>query len=443
MLKGIYNFNKRKLYNFRIFFVVLKVEKHSRFIVIMKAFRTLIYFNTLFFSLISVFAQDKELASKIISDLTSVYFAGRGYQHKGDRKAAIYIENQLKQYQVPFVYKQYLFFPVSYISKIKSIQFDTMHAKPGKNVIIYPNSSNIKGTFDIEKCTKESIGELFIKDFSGKFILFDTSVTENPKYRQEIYSIVRTNPIKCKGFIICKSKNLMQIQSSKTVSWVTLEADTTFLNTKRITINITSKHIPKYKSSNVIGIIPGISDSIIVFTAHYDHLGIMGDVFFPGANDNASGVAMTLDIGRELSVRKNKYTVALIFFTGEELGLLGSSYFADNPTFDIAKIKYLFNLDVIGSGENGITIVNGSQFTDIVELLNKINEEQNLQLDINTRGVSNNSDHAPFFEKGIKAVFIYAMGKSGGYHHPSDVLENMSLAKYNEIVKLLLTVVNY
>ncbi len=409
----------------------------------MIAFRSLLCFYTLFFFFSTVFAQDKELALKIISDLTSDYYAGRGYQKKADRKTAIYIENLLKQFQVPNVYRQYLFFPVSYITKIKTIQFDTIPAKPGKNVIIYHNSSSIKGTFDIEKCTKENISDLFIKDFSGKFILFDTSITENTKYNKEMYSIVRTNPIKCKGFIICKSKNLMQIQSSKTLPWVTLEADTIFLNAKHITLNITSKHIPRYKSSNVIGFIPGISDSIVVFTAHYDHMGILGNVLFPGANDNASGVATILDIGRELSFRKNKYSVALIFFTGEELGLLGSSYFANNPTFELSKIKYLFNLDVIGSGENGITVVNGSQFTDIVELLKKINEEQNLQIDIKIRGVSNNSDHAPFYEKGVKAVFIYAMGKAGGYHHPSDVLENMSLAKYNEIVKLLLTVVNH
>lgn len=407
----------------------------------MLAFRNLIYF--LFFISISVFAQDKELASKIISDLTSNYYAGRGYQKNGDRKAASYIENQLKQFQIPVVYKQYLFFPVSYISKIKTIAFDTTSAKLGKNVIIYPNSTSIKGTFEIEKCSKENFGELFTKDFSNKFVLFDTSVTENTKFSKEIHSIVRNNPIKSKGFIICKSKNLMQVQSSKTVPWVTLEADTTFLNAKRVTINIKSKHIAKYKSSNVIGIIPGSSDSIIAFSAHYDHMGVLGDVVFPGANDNASGVAMALDIGRELAIRKNKYTVALMFFTGEELGLLGSSYFADNPTFELSKIKYLFNLDVIGSGENGITVVNGNQFTDLVELLKKINEEQHLQLDIKTRGVSNNSDHAPFYEKGVKAVFIYAMGKAGGYHHPSDILENMSLAKYNEIVKLLLNVVNY
>ncbi|MCX7862870.1 MAG: M20/M25/M40 family metallo-hydrolase [Bacteroidales bacterium] len=391
----------------------------------------------------SISAQDKDYAISIISDLTSPAFSGRGYQKNGVRKAATYIENQLKQSKIPYVLKQNLFMPVSYIKKIKHIQFDSIIAEVGKDVIIYPLSCSQKGNYAIEKITKDNFSDIALIDFSGKYVLFDTSLTEHPKFSKEIRTITRQNSIKCKGFILCKSKNLMQVQSNKTLSWVIMEADTKFLHSKQISIHLKSKHIPRYKSSNIIGILPGSSDSIIAFTAHYDHMGTLNNIHFPGANDNASGVAMVLDIARELASRKNKYTVVFLLFTGEEVGLIGSSYFADNPTIDLKKIKYLFNLDVIGSGENGITVVNGTEFPDIVSLLHKINEEEKLHLEIKSRGISNNSDHAPFYEKGIKAVFIYAMGKAGGYHHPSDKLENMSLARYNEIVKLLLNVVNY
>lgn len=392
---------------------------------------------------IYLFSQDKEFATKLIYDLTSPQYYGRGYVKKGIIRSASYIENTLKQCQIPIVYKQTVRFPVSYIKKVNYVKFDTVFSEIGHDVIVYPNSCSINGVFNIEKIDKNNFQELALRDFSNKFVLLDTSITENSKYSKELRIITRTNPIKAKGFILCKSRNLIQIQSDKTNYWVTLEADVKYINAKTISLKMQSKHHKSYKSSNVIGIIPGETDTIIAFTAHYDHMGTLNDVYFPGANDNASGVAMTIDIGRELSLKKNKYTIALMFFTGEEVGLLGSEYFVENPTIELSKIKYLFNLDVIGSGEDGFGVVNGAEFTDLAELMTKINNEHNLGLNFKFRGKSNNSDHAPFYEKGVKAVFIYAMGKTGGYHNPSDMLQNLSLAKYNEIVKLLIKIVNY
>jgi len=73
-----------------------------------------------------------------------------------------------------------------------------------------------------------------------------------------------------------------------------------------------------------------------------------------------------------------------------------------------------------------------------MQQLQKINIDNHLQLDIQARGTSNNSDHAPFYKKGTKAVFIYAKGKTGPYHHPEDNLANLSMEKYESIVKLLI-----
>ncbi len=390
-----------------------------------------------------LFSQDKEFASRIISDITSPEYHGRGYQYEGINLSAAYIINVLKNIQVQHIYEQKVSFPVSYIKKIKKIAFDGKEAVLGDEVIIYPNSSSINGTFSIEKIDKNNFKEIVTKDFTNKFILFDTSLTEDSKFAKEIRRLTETNSVKARGFIICKSKKLMQVQADETYNWITLEADAKFVNAHSIQIHIQSRHKRKYTSLNIIGIIPGELDSMIVFTAHYDHMGRLGNVYFPGANDNASGVAMALDIGRELAIVKNKYTIVLMFFTGEEVGLTGSTYFVENPLFDLSKIKYLFNLDVIGSGEKGITIVNGTEFKELAELLKQINEKEELGLEIKLRGVSNNSDHAPFYEKGVKAVFIYAMGQAGPYHNPEDVLKNLSLAKYNEIVKLLLTVTKY
>ena len=92
-------------------------------------------------------------------------------------------------------------------------------------------------------------------------------------------------------------------------------------------VNIESKFIKSFPAKNLVGYIPGTDkqDSLIVFTAHYDHLGMLGsDKIFPGANDNASGVAILLYLAKYYAAHPAKYPVAFIAFSGEEPGLKGS-----------------------------------------------------------------------------------------------------------------------
>ena len=391
----------------------------------------------LFLFHINLVGQDKEFASRIISDLTSKTYKGRGYTHNGINKSQQYIVNTLKSVGVKQIIQQPLKMPVSVIKKA-NVKFDNIEAELGKNIIIYPNSCSINGNYQIYKLTKNNLPSILSNDYADKFVLFDTSISNNNDYSKEIRLLTQNNNIKARGFIVCKSKKIMQVQAHETKSWVIMEMDTTFINAKNITINLRTKHIEQYKTANIIALIKGETDSIIAFSAHYDHLGELGNIYFPGANDNASGVSMTIDIAREFALQKNKYTIALMFFTGEEVGLVGSEYFVNHPLFNLNSIKYLFNLDVIGSGEKGITVVNGEEYKELMQQLQKINIDNHLQLDIQARGTSNNSDHAPFYKKGTKAVFIYAKGKTGPYHHPEDNLANLSMEKYESIVKLLI-----
>ena len=97
-----------------------------------------------------------------------------------------------------------------------------------------------------------------------------------------------------------------------------------------------------YRSQNVCGYFPGETDTMIVFTAHYEHLGMHGDTIFYGAHDNASGTAAVMDIARMLSTTHyplpTKYTYVFLFFGGEESGLIGSHHFADHPLIDYGKV---------------------------------------------------------------------------------------------------------
>jgi Zn-dependent M28 family amino/carboxypeptidase len=134
-------------------------------------------------------------------------------------------------------------------------------------------------------------------------------------------------------------------------------------------------------------VIKGEVDTFIVLTAHLDHLGTMGkNVFFPGAHDNASGCAMVLNLAKYYSMRKCKphYGLVFMFFSGEELGLLGSRFYTEHPLFPLSKIKFLINLDLMGSGDEGVQIVNSTiykkQYNIILHQFSLKNKRNSIKL---------------------------------------------------------------
>ena len=116
-----------------------------------------------------------------------------------------------------------------------------------------------------------------------------------------------------------------------------------------------------HTTQNVCAYIRGteVADSFIVLCAHYDHLGSIGNkTYYPGAHDNASGVAALIDIANYFSKKPHKYSIAFLFFCGEEAGLIGSGYFVKHPLIPLDKIKALINIDMFCGGNEGIMIVN-------------------------------------------------------------------------------------
>ena len=205
-------------------------------------------------------------------------------------------------------------------------------------------------------------------------------------------------------------------------------------------INIDAELKKNYVSNNVIAFLPakGCTKKTIVYTAHYDHLGRMGtETYFPGANDNASGTAMLLSMAAYFKENRPKYNVLFIAFAGEEAGLLGSNYFVENPTYKLKNMSFLLNLDIMGSGEEGVTVVNATLFEKEFSLLQQINAEKNLLTQIKSRGPAANSDHYWFTEKGVPAFFIYTMGPNKHYHDVFDTFEELSFVEYEDITTLL------
>lgn len=195
-----------------------------------------------------------------------------------------------------------------------------------------------------------------------------------------------------------------------------------------------------YRSQNVCGYVAGETDSMIVFTAHYEHLGMNGDTIFYGAHDNASGTAAVLDLARMLS-GGGKYTYVFLFFGGEESGLVGSSYFADVPLIKMNKVKLLVNIDLFCGGDEGLMVVNANapETKPYVDLLESLNEERHYAAKIGRRDNAANSDHW-YFSKQCPAIFIYTLGGPyGGYHSPTDTCEGCGLGNYNNYLTLIRT----
>ena len=199
-----------------------------------------------------------------------------------------------------------------------------------------------------------------------------------------------------------------------------------------------------YRSQNICAYLPGEVDTMIVLTAHYEHLGMHGDTLFPGAHDNASGTAAVLDLARILSGWHCHYTYAFLLFGGEEAGLVGSQHFADHPLVDFSKVKLLINIDLFCGGDEGLMAVNANspETRPYVDRLQQINDRLRYTPKIGRRDNAPNSDHW-YLSAHCPAIFLYTLGGPyGGYHSPTDTCLGCGLGNYNRHLALLTEFLN-
>jgi len=179
---------------------------------------------------------------------------------------------------------------------------------------------------------------------------------------------------------------------------------------------------------NVLGFIDNKAENTIIIGAHYDHLGFgeeggslhAGDKeIHNGADDNASGVAVLLNLAAKLKegeAKNNNYL--LMAFSGEELGLLGSNYFVKNGTIDLKSVNYMINMDMVGRLKKDSTLaVYGTGTTPIwSQTLHSLNTKFKLVEDKSGVGPS---DHTSFYLSDIPVLHFFT-GQHENYHKPSD-----------------------
>lgn len=206
---------------------------------------------------------------------------------------------------------------------------------------------------------------------------------------------------------------------------------------------------------NVLGFIDNNAKTTIVIGAHYDHLGFGGEgslyrgeekAIHNGADDNASGVAVLLNLASRLKVKndnadiKDKNNYLFMSFSGEEMGLLGSNYFSKNPTIDAESINYMINMDMVGRMKVDSTLaVYGTGTSPMFKQTLKSNNDK-FKLVENESGVGP-SDHTSFYLIDIPVLHFFT-GQHEDYHKPSDDFEKLNYEGMNLISDYIFSIIN-
>ncbi|MFI5131709.1 MAG: M28 family metallopeptidase [Chitinophagales bacterium] len=356
------------------------------------------------------FSQDLAFAKKIVDTLTSPAFWGRGYTNDGMKKAADFIASRFQSYGLKPMsgndFLQSFSYPANTFPGRMEVTINGKDLVPGKDFIVSPDSKGVKGRGNLDRVDSVQ----FVNRQSRLIVKLEDKLTWS---------------------VAPEVADFTMIQLDKKALGESPES---------FRVNIENVLVKDFKASNVCGIVRGTAkpDSIIFITAHYDHLGGMGkDTYFPGANDNASGISLLLNLAHYYAANPRPYSIGFICFAGEEAGLIGSKYFTEHPLLPLKNIRFLMNTDLAGTGEEGITVVNATEYPKEFALMNAVNDEGKLLVKINARAKAANSDHHFFTEKGVPAFFFYTMGGIKAYHDVFDKAETLPLNEHEDLFKLV------
>ncbi|MFN7709012.1 MAG: M28 family metallopeptidase [Sphingobacteriia bacterium] len=193
---------------------------------------------------------------------------------------------------------------------------------------------------------------------------------------------------------------------------------------------------------NVVGWVRGTRqpDTAIVLSAHYDHLGQHGCAIFRGANDNASGTAMLLSLAQAATAvgADLPYSTLFIAFGAEEVALVGSRHYVAHPRWPLGSTRMVLNMDLMGNGDRGVMTVAGKTYPQIYAPLSRLNDSLGLIHPLLARENRPNSDHYPFTQRGVPALFFYTQGGPPHYHDVYDRPEAYGLEAFWVFRRLIL-----
>ena len=414
-------------------------------------------------------AQDMALYKRVVKELSSKKYQGRGYAKGGANKAGRFLEKEYKKAGVDEVTLQPFKLDVqTFAGKMEMESLTPTLSKgegekivngklsngkwkklqPGVDFSMREYSPGVKGEFPVYHVdtlnfdADKLFADLAKPEYQNCLVACEFWFTY--KHR-EVFSRLQkadgapnaglfyTWPAPIKFFKAYASKVV-----DKPIVWVTPEA---IEGVQRVRLNVDAKFLKDYECFNVISKIEGQRhDSCYVFTAHYDHLGNLGKkVFYAGANDNASGSACILTLAAYYAKHRPKFDMYFLALSGEDTNLNGSNWYVDHPIVPLSQIKYLFNIDMIGDNSPVQYCEVSDEGMKAFPLFEKINAEKHYFKELHRGDLAANSDHYPFAMKHVPCIFLEnENGDAFKYYHTIyDNWEHVVTDSYEPVFKLV------
>jgi Zn-dependent M28 family amino/carboxypeptidase len=195
---------------------------------------------------------------------------------------------------------------------------------------------------------------------------------------------------------------------------------------------------------NVLAFFPGNDpqkiQEVIVIGAHRDHFGQQAGLLFPGADDNASGTAVLLEVARAMATAgaRNARTVLFVSFSGEEEGLLGSRLYLQRPVWPINSTRAMINIDHAGIGNGRLTVgVTGLEKSLVLQA----GQAAGVADKLDHYGFFPGGDHVPFKEAGVPTVTIVSGGVHPNFHRPTDTADTINPEILQSVARYVLSLI--
>ena len=393
-------------------------------------------------------AQDLAHYKKIIKELSSAKYQGRGYAKDGANKAGKFLQKEYEKAGVDEVIIQPFKLDINTFCGKMEMSADGKKLRPGIDFSMREYSPGVHGSFpvyhiDTLNFNPERIfADLAKPEYANCLVACDFWF--NYRHKDVFSRLLKKGECTNAGLIYTWAAPIKFFKAygdhivDKPIIWVTPEA---IEGVKNVSVNVDNKFLKDYECFNVIAKVSGQRhDSCYVFTAHYDHIGNLGKkVFYAGANDNASGTAAIVTLAEYYAKNRPPYDMYFLAFSGEDANLRGSNWYVEHPVVPLEQIKYLFNIDMIGDN-------NPVQYCEVSDegmrgfsLFEQINKGKNYFKELHRGELAANSDHYPFATRHVPCIFLEnEKGDAFQYYHTIfDTYETVCFDSYEPIFRMV------
>lgn len=393
-------------------------------------------------------AQDLPHFKRIVKNLSSAKYQGRGYAKGGANKAGKYLKKEFTKAGVDEVTLQPFTIDINTFCGKMEMRADGRKLQAGVDFSMREYSPGVRGEFPVY--------HVDTLNFDGDKLLEELAKPENAncmvccdfwftyKHRDVFSRLQKAGECPNAGLLYTWAAPIKFFKAygervvDKPIIWVTPEA---IKDVKSVKVNIDNKFLKGYELFNVIAKVEGARhDSCYVFTAHYDHIGNLGrKVYYPGANDNASGTAAIVTLAAYYAKNKPEYDMYFLAFSGEDANLRGSTWFVEHPIVPLQQIKYLFNIDMIGDNNPVLYCEVSDEGMRGFSLFEQINMEKKQFKSLHRGELAANSDHYPFATRHVPCIFLEnEEGDAFQYYHTIfDTYQTVRFDSYEPIFRLV------